>query len=134
MTTSASVNFSLNRNEMIRAAMRRCGIIASGEAPDPDEYADATVALNILLKQWQQHGIGLWLNQQFDLFLDYGTSYYLLGASGGNATASSTVTQVATAALTAALTITVDSITGIAASDIIGVQLDDGTMQWTTVN
>jgi len=37
-------------------------------------------------------------------------------------------------AAAAAASIVVESITGIAASDHIGITLDDGTIQWTTVN
>jgi len=43
-------------------------------------------------------------------------------------------TAIATAAASGAETIEVDSITGISAADNIGVELDDGSVQWTTVN
>ena len=134
MTTSGSIDFSLNRNELIRASMRLAGILASGEVPNNDEYSDASVTLNLMLKQWQAEGIGLWLNQEFWLFPDYSDGTYLLGPTGGNATASAVITAIATAGVATNLTITVDSATGISNADVIGIELDGGTLQWTTVN
>lgn len=134
MATSGSIDFSLNRNELIRASMRLAGILASGEIPSNDEYSDASATLNMMLKQWQAEGIGLWLNQEFYLFPTYATHTYLLGSTGGNASTEPIITAVATAASATGLTVTVDDATGIVNADVIGIQLDDGTVQWTTVN
>jgi hypothetical protein len=49
-----------------------------------------------------------------------------------NSTGAETAMRVAGVATDA--TIDVDSITGITNGDNIGVELDDGTMHWTTVN
>ena len=43
-------------------------------------------------------------------------------------------TEVATAASSGDTNIVVDSITGITDGDYLGIELDDGTVQWTTVN
>jgi hypothetical protein len=45
-----------------------------------------------------------------------------------------TKTELSADASSGASTITVDSITGISSGDNIGVQLDTGSLQWTTVN
>jgi hypothetical protein len=57
-----------------------------------------------------------------------------LSSSGDNYTYSYVKTQIATAASSGDNSITVDSITGINNADYIGVELDDGTLQWTTIN
>jgi hypothetical protein len=57
-----------------------------------------------------------------------------MSSSGTNVTTTLVETELSAAALLAATTITVDAITGIMANDYIGIQLDNGTRQWTTVS
>jgi hypothetical protein len=134
MTTSGSYNFSVTRDELIKASLRLIGVIASGETPTADEIADSSQALNIMLKGWQAMDYGLWLNKEGTLYLEYQEDAYSIGPSGDNFSLSTVETEVATAAASGALTLTVDSATGISNGDYIGIELDDGTLQWTTVN
>jgi hypothetical protein len=134
MTTSGSYDFSVKRDELIKASLRVLGVIATGESLTPDEINDASQALNIMLKAWQNNDIGLWLNKEAVLYLEYQEDAYSLGPTADHCTLSSVETEVATAAATGDATITVDSATGISNADKIGIQLDDGTLQWTTVN
>uniref|UniRef100_A0A6H1ZG45 Uncharacterized protein n=1 Tax=viral metagenome TaxID=1070528 RepID=A0A6H1ZG45_9ZZZZ len=90
-----------------------------------------------MIKEWQTDGIFLWLNEEVCLFQQYNTQFYTLGPTGtGNCGLLSDCfkTQIATAAAAAAATITVDDDDDITNGDYIGIQLDGGTIQWTTVN
>ena len=134
MATSGSYDFSVNCLEIIKGALRLIGAIATGETPAAAEISDAKEALDMMTKAWQAEGIGLWLNQEVTLFLEYAERSYTLGPSGDHCAATSVKTEIKTAAASGAGTIDVDSITGISDGDNIGIELDDGTLQWTTVN
>jgi hypothetical protein len=134
MATSASYDFSVACSEIIGGAMRTLNLIATGESPSTTELSDGREALNMLIKAWQAQDIGLWLNQEATLFLEYEETSYTLGPSGDHASVTSVKTEVATAAAAAALTLILDSVTGMTTGDAIGIELDDGTLQWTTIN
>ncbi len=134
MALSGSYDFTVNCQELIKAALRALGVIATGETPTNAEIADGREALNLLIKSWQGEGIGLWLRKELTLFLEYEENQYSLGPSADHATLSYVKTEIATAAASAAGSIVVDSITGISDGDYIGIELDDSTLQWTTVN
>jgi hypothetical protein len=134
MASSGSYDFNLNRDEIIGQAYIYLGATGIGETPTADEITDAGRTLNIMLKSWQTEGIFLWLNQQITLFLAYGQESYLLGTTGDNASASVVKTEMKVAGVATDSTIDVDSITGISDGDYIGIELDDGTVQWTTIN
>lgn len=55
-----------------------------------------------------------------------------MGPSGGHATLSYTQTTVSADAADGASTITLTATTGFAASQAVGIELDGGTIQWTT--
>lgn len=136
MTTSGSTNWTIDRNSIITAALRKLRVVdASGTAPAADITYGAE-ALNMMVKSWQLEGVGLWLIQEAVLHLSYAGQSYTLGPSGNNFCAASDAVKTQLAADSAATdtTLTVDSITGITNGDYIGIELDDGTLEWTTVN
>lgn len=102
--------------------------------PTAEQYADASKTLNMMLKAFQQKGLKLWLRKKAYVFLALNDSQYGLGTSGDHCTYSYTRTQIKTAAVSGATSIDVDSTSGMAASDYIGFELDDGSLQWTTVS
>lgn len=134
MATSASVNFTLDRDEVIELAYKKFGGFTTGQTLTAEKVADASKTLNMMLKAFQQKGLKLWLRKRATVFLAKDDSQYGLGTSGDHATYSYTRTQIKTAAIAGATSIDVDSTTGMAASDYIGFVLDDGTLQWTTVS
>lgn len=134
MATSGSVNFSLDRDEVIELAYKKCGVFQTGQTLSAEKTADASKTLNMMLKAFQQKGLKLWLRKKATVFLAKNDSQYGLGTSGDHATYSYTRTQIKTAAASGATTIDVDSTTGMAASDFIGFVQDDGTLHWTTVS
>lgn len=134
MATSGSVNFSVTRDDIIKASLRKIGQLAGGEVPNADDLNDAAFALNMMIKAWGANGLQLFAQQQATLFLEKGDHEYLLGPSGDHGTHSYTSTEIKVAAIAGATTIDVDSTSGMAASDYIGFVLDSGSSYWTTVS
>lgn len=134
MATSGSVDYNLTRNQIITEAAELCGIKDFSEDLSADEIASCARSLEMMIKYWQTKGIGLWKTKDVYVFMSYQGYQYDLGPSGDHATLSFTKTEISTAASSGASTIEVDSITGIADTYAIGIELDDSTLQWTTVN
>ncbi len=136
MTTSGSYDFALDRDGLIAQAHHYLGTVDIRSTPTTTEYTDGGIVLNMMLKGWQTENIYLWLNKKVTLFLEDDKQSYSLGPSGDNFTATSDVvkTEMKAAGVATDATITVDSITGMTNGDYIGIELDDGTTQWTTIN
>lgn len=136
MATSGSVDLSTNRDDVIEFALEKAGIINIGATPTSAQYTSAARELNFMVKHWQVNGLQLWAKKRAYMFLADDTSEYQLGGASGadHATNSYVQTALSADAAASATTITVDSITGISASDNIGIVLDDGTLHWDTVN
>jgi len=132
MAVSGSYDFTVTFEEHAAAVMRVLNLIATGESPTTQEKADIRQATNMWLKAQQANSQGLWLNQTLTLMLAYNTESYAIGPSGTHCSA--TVVKTELDAAHAGTTIGVDSITGISDADVIGIELDDNTVQWTTVN
>jgi hypothetical protein len=137
MGTSGSVNWTLNRDQIITTALRRLRKIDPALTVPAQDITDGSNILNALIKSWQTDGIILWLNEEVCLHQQYNTQFYTLGPTGtGNCglLSDSFKTQLASAAASAASTITVDDDDDITNGDYIGIELDGGTIEWTTVN
>lgn len=136
MATSGSYNFSLTGDVLITDSLIDAGVIAIGETPEADVVNFARRKLNMLLKSMQVEGLKLWKHREITLFLQDGTNTYTIGPSGSECTLSSEIikTETRVVAVATDTTIEVDSTTGMAASDRIGIELDDGTMHWTTIS
>jgi hypothetical protein len=135
MATSGTTTFSRNRDQLIASALRKVSAFESGETPDAQSVQDASDALNAMVKHWQATGIEIWEVTEAILFPQLGQVRYSLGTtSTDHATESYVETALTTAATLGAGTVVLDSVTGVATTYHIGVQLDDGTIQWTTVN
>lgn len=134
MSTSGTTTFSRNRDQLIQSALRKINAFESGETPDAQSVQDASDALNVMVKHWQAAGISIWTTEEAILFPTLGQVQYTIGTgSTDRVTGAYTQTMLSVAAALGAGSITVASVTGIAAGYNIGVQLDDGTFQWTTV-
>lgn len=134
MTTSGSYNFAMNGNELIAEALYTLNVYRPGETPSTADYTSCRRSLNMMLKAWQQEDLALWLQQEMTLLLELNEVSYLLGPAGDHYSATVVKTEIATAANLGGGSITVDDDAGIFNADYIGIELDDGTLQWTTVN
>jgi hypothetical protein len=131
VATSGTYNYNLNRDLIIKLALRRIGAIQAGDEPGPQIINDSALVLNALVHGWQATGIHLWTEREATLFLQPNVVQY---ADGANATETYIQTTVAVNASSGASTITLTSATGILDDDYIGVTLDGGSIQWTQVN
>lgn len=151
MTTSGSWDFSIDRDELITSSLRAARIIGKDQTPDSNHITNGAMALNMLVKQFQGPidkalGRKAWTRQRVTLFLAKGQQRYLIGPAS---TDSRATTQYGRTTISAAEAIgqTVISITSntdtttypgttvtMTNGDIVGIELDDGTIQWTTIS
>lgn len=134
MTTSGSIDFSISRDDLIEESLMRLGVLPEGGAPTSDQLTDHSRSLNMLVKAIIARGIQLWAVDKVTLFLEQDKIKYTVGTDHIARTDNVARTTLASSASASASTISVSSATGIANTYAIGIELDDGTMQWTTVN
>lgn len=134
MAVSGSFDFTQNRMQMITDAFVEAGVLRPDETPEADESVYAANTLNRMLKSWMADGLHVWAHREATLFLELDKTNYKLGPSGDHCTESFTETAIATAGSSSDVQLTVDSTTGMTASDYIGVEVDDGTMHWSTIS
>jgi hypothetical protein len=135
MTTSGSIDFNLNTNQIVRTALRKVGAIAAGETPDNQTVQDATDQLNMLMKALNATGLHIWTETEATLFLQPDQIQYTLGGSTtDHCTETFTETTLSADVAVGATTISVESATGFANDYNVGVILDDGTIFWSTEN
>lgn len=134
MTTSGSVDFSVTRDQIITAALEEIDDLAEGETITAARLAQCTLRLNSWVKSLMAQGAKLWAMKQATLFLEVGESTYSLGATGDNCTNTYIQTTLSTDEALGSVSLSLTSTTGMAASDKIGIVLDDGTIHWTTIS
>lgn len=135
MATSGNSVLTTTRDEICYDALHLLGVTALTDTPSATDLALATRVLNRVVKKLQSMDIPLWKTQEVALFPALEQVTYTLGSSGtAKATVNYTQTSLASDAAVGASAIVVDSATGIAATYQIGIQLDSGDFQWTTVS
>ena len=129
------MDFSLTRDNIVKAAFQKIGIVGEGLAPSSDQYTEGSLLLNAIVKSWNASlGMPLWAMKVGYILPVSGTSSVSLGPSGGHATLAYVSTTLNAAHIATDTALTVASITGISASDNLGIELDNGEIDWTTVN
>ncbi len=78
MATSGSYDFAMNRDDIIKRALRLAGALAQGETPTTDQVTEAATALNSLVKAWQTDGLQLWALKEKTITLVAGQIEYPL--------------------------------------------------------
>jgi hypothetical protein len=141
MALSASFDFTLARSDLIPMALRKLGVLAEGQSASTNQTTTASLALNVMLKAWQSDGVPLWYIKTGYIYPVTGVNFMGLSASGGShASEELILTALTAAAAASAGSITVsttaaDDVVGTTTnSDIVGIELDDGTVQWTTIS
>ena len=134
MSTSSSYDYNLTGTNIIQEALELIGVAGPGNTVSADDQATCLRTLNLMVKAWQAEGIGLWKNVEASLFPSYGGYVYDIGPTGDHCSVLGYKTEISVEADTGDATITVDTDANITNGDYIGVELDDKTLQWTTVN
>lgn len=155
MATSGTVTYRTTRNDIINGALRILNAYdpENVSGPTANQITNSAEALNLMVKGWEALGLQLWERKYGVVFPQKGQGIFVLGSPGpaGDHGCLSTPmgsgfvqTTLSTSAGSGSSTIVVTatsglSTTGITATSIttgynIGIQLDGGTVQWTTVN
>lgn len=79
MSTSGSTTFTTSRDGIIKAAMRKCAVLAKGQTPDTEDYTNGTEALNALVAEFMTLGMQMWKRIQYTFTPVAGTSLYQIG-------------------------------------------------------
>ncbi len=133
MTTSDVSTFNMNRDQIIKAALRKLGVINASETPGPQLVQDCSDQLNMLVKALNATGLHIWTETEATVFMQPGQySYTLGGTTTDHATESYEATYTTAAALTGATTIPVNDTTGFGAGFQVGIVLDSGAICWST--
>lgn len=137
MSTSGSVSFSQNRDQIITRALNMLDVVGVGFTPSATQISHASTALNMLIKSWQgqtdfARGLKVWARKRGYLFLQTGQSEYTL--PGDHWTADYVTTTTTAAASGGAGIIDIASAAGMTTGDYLGIELSTGALQWTTVS
>lgn len=131
MSTSGSYNFTLTRNDIINLAHQHVGLLGEGETCTSAQYSEGANLLNMIVKLRAADGMPLWAMKR-------GMILPFSGASSINTTShvvsSYDTTTLSADAAAAATSLTITAAGNTANSDQIGIELDDGSIDWTTIS
>lgn len=133
MARSGSYNFSLDRDTIIKRAMQLINLININQTARGADYEYAVDVLQSMIKLWQAEGIQLWNRKQATLFPAYQDQQYSISSTGDHCTNSYVDTTFSADEASGQTVISVTSSTGMTAGDNVGLELDSGTRQWTTI-
>ena len=84
MTTSGTTTYSVTRNDIISASLRLLGVLEEGVVPNATAIENASMVLNLLIKDWMTDGIKLWTTPELTLPLVQGQTVYTIGPDNTN--------------------------------------------------
>lgn len=119
--------------DICRDALRDAGIVAAQLPINNYHFQLAQSKANDVLAAWQGINIHLWAETEALLPLNPGQTEYRLGV-GGDHCFTDYVYTTSTAAVSAAGIVIPCSTTGMAATNFIGIALEDGTRHWSTIS
>lgn len=90
-----SSTYSVTRDQVISKALRLLGILELGETPDAATVTNASMSLNLLVKQMSTDGLKMWKNSEIIVPLTSGKAVYTLGGSTSDLMYESTLPLVA---------------------------------------
>jgi hypothetical protein len=151
VATSNSFDFSLTAAQLIARAAKNLGVLDAGGTIDTDDETDLLQTLNVIAKELQgtsdgSPGMKVHTRQRVTLFLAKGQQTYTIGPASSDARAATlygrTTLSAAEANGQTALSITSNTDTTtfpgttvtMTDGDIIGIELDDGTIYWSTIS
>lgn len=135
MATSGQSSFNITRNEIIRQAAMIVGAMRDGQSLGAATTQNFDIALNAMVKRWQAKGLHVWTLSEATLWPAAGQTEYVLGPGSTDHCSEEYETTTTTADEAAGeVTISVSDTTDMTVGDHIGVQLDDGTLHWSTID
>lgn len=135
MTTSNSINFTIDAETCVRMALEEINIIGEGDYLEKYDGDRGKKTLNMMLKAWQSQDNHLWVKQTVTLFLQtLQNSYNISISTTDHFTADIVIQKALTAAYPiGSSTITVTSTVGMTANDYIGIRMANNYMFWAKI-
>ena len=84
MATSGTTTFSVTRNNIIESSLRLLGVLEEGAQPTAQAIENASMVLNMMLKDWQTDGIKIWTIHEMIIPLVNNQTSYTIGPASGN--------------------------------------------------
>jgi hypothetical protein len=151
VATSGSWDYSRTAAQLIAGVYEDLGMVSPGQSISSADETMALSRLNYIVKQYQGRsdgapGLKIHTRQRITLMLAKGQQSYLIGPASTDARSSTAIGRTTLSADEAAsqttLSITSNTDTTsypgttitMTASDFIGIELNDGTIQWTTIS
>jgi len=122
--------YAKTAGDLIRDALRAATISGIALPVDPTDFAQGETALNDILLNLQTKKVHIWSETEALIPLNADQQKYTFGTDHAF---TDFVYTTASAALIGVTTLDVASTTGMTTGDFIGVELSDGTRQWTTL-
>lgn len=137
--SSGSVDFSVSRDDIVKAALRKIGALSRGQTASAEDISEGAQALNLIVKQWMSNydfapGLKAWTRQRGTIFPELNEHEYTLGPNGDHATLSYSSTTLSANEAIGQTVLSVTSTTGMTASDNIGIRCNDGSIHWSTID
>lgn len=79
MATSGTTTWSLQRDSVINAALRKLAVLSGGSVPQTYETTNAAEALNAMIKAFHADGMPLWAIKNYTFTVTSGTAAYNIG-------------------------------------------------------
>ena len=138
MATSGSYDYSLTASNVLTESLEYIQVLANDGTIDPNDETSCLRTLNMMAKQWSGNfdfapGLKAFSRKHGYMFLQKNQGSYSLGPSGDNASLTYVTTTMREAAIATATTLELTSTTGMTAADKIGIELDSGSIYWTTI-
>ena len=73
--------YAITREQVITLALRKLGVLEIGTTPDADTMANASMSLDLLIKQMSMEGLKMWKNTELVIPLTAGLTTYVLGGA-----------------------------------------------------
>jgi hypothetical protein len=124
--------YNRTAGNVIRDALRYADIAGIETTVQAADFARGQDALNNVLAMLQSKQIALWSETEAVCPLNPSQQSYIVGTD--HIFTDYVYTQMRVAAVSGATTLEVDSTVGMTAGDFIGIQLDSGVRQWTTID
>jgi hypothetical protein len=131
MASTNSFDFVVTRDQIITDAHLHIGAIGEGETPSANQVTEAARMLNMIVKLRAADGMPLWALKRASILPNSSVSSMTNISHVVSFYDSTTISADEAAAQTS---ISITAAGTIADSDVIGIELDDGTMHWTTVS
>jgi len=81
-----SSTFTVGRDQIIQLALRKLGVLELGDTPDSATISNASLALNLFIKQMATEGLKLWTVNELVIPLTNAKTTYVIGPVSQNPT------------------------------------------------